>query len=134
MQSASTPAVVAQASTSATMEVDGGGAPSRKTAYASAVVIANAEMPERDRPSEFLTEATDADEVRSVFEEFAAECQGLLETATAFDAGAMRTASLTSRGGRSRSSDTVTAAWALIHALAHLREHVGHAELTRQAL
>ncbi|HEY7400808.1 MAG TPA: DinB family protein [Actinomycetota bacterium] len=91
-----------------------------------------AEMPERDRPSEFLTEATDADELRSLFEEFAAECQGLLETAPAFDAGAERTASLTSRGGRSRSSDKVTAAWALLHALEHLREHVAHASLTRQ--
>ena len=28
--------------------------------------------------------------------------------------------------------EPVTAAWALIHALVHLREHVGHAELTRQ--
>jgi hypothetical protein len=27
---------------------------------------------------------------------------------------------------------TVTAAWALIHAVEHLQEHVAHAELTRQ--
>jgi hypothetical protein len=29
-------------------------------------------------------------------------------------------------------SEPVTAAWALLHALDHLREHVGHAQLTRQ--
>jgi hypothetical protein len=28
----------------------------------------------------------------------------------------------------------VTAAWALLHALDHLGEHVGHAHLTRQLL
>jgi hypothetical protein len=28
--------------------------------------------------------------------------------------------------------DTVTAVWALLHAAEHLREHVAHAELTRQ--
>ena len=30
--------------------------------------------------------------------------------------------------------EPVTWAWALLHALGHLREHVGHAQLTRQLL
>jgi uncharacterized protein DUF664 len=90
------------------------------------------DMPDRDRPSEFRAEATDADDLRAFFEEFAAACDALLDGAAPFDAGAERTASLTSRGGRSGSSETVTAAWALLHALEHLREHVAHASLTRQ--
>jgi len=81
-------------------------------------------VPERDRPSEFLTTVADADELLAVFDPIAADCRALLSTDAAFDAGAMRE--------DPRDGDRVTAAWALIHAVEHLREHVGHAELTRQ--
>jgi hypothetical protein len=81
-------------------------------------------VPERDRPSEFLTTVAGADELLGVFDPIAADCRALLSTDVAFDPGAIRE--------DPRDGDTVTAAWALIHAVEHLREHVGHAELTRQ--
>ena len=81
-------------------------------------------LPERDRPSEFLTTVGDADELLALFDPVAADCRALLETDAAFDAGAIRE--------DPREGEQVTAIWALIHAMEHLREHVAHAELTRQ--
>jgi Protein of unknown function (DUF664) len=81
-------------------------------------------LPERDRPSEFLTTVADDDELLTLFDPIAAECRGLLDTDEAFDAGAIR--------DDPREGEQVTAIWALIHAVEHLREHVAHAELTRQ--
>ena len=81
-------------------------------------------VPERDRPSEFLTTVAGADELLGMFDPIAADCRALLSTDVAFDPGAIRE--------DPRDGDQVTAAWALIHAVEHLREHVGHAELTRQ--
>jgi uncharacterized damage-inducible protein DinB len=81
-------------------------------------------VPERDRPSEFLTTVTGADELLGVFDPIAADCRALLSADVALDPGAIRE--------DPRDGDRVTAAWALIHAVEHLREHVGHAELTRQ--
>jgi hypothetical protein len=81
-------------------------------------------LPERDRPSEFRTIVAGADELLAVFDPIAADCRALLDTDVAFDAGAIRE--------DPREGEQVTAAWALIHAVEHLREHVAHAELTRQ--
>lgn len=81
-------------------------------------------VPERDRPSEFLTTVTSADELLGVFDPIAADCRTSLSADVTFDPGAIRE--------DPRDGDRVTAAWALIHAVEHLREHVGHAELTRQ--
>jgi hypothetical protein len=81
-------------------------------------------LPERDRASEFLTTVEDADELLGVFDPMAADCRALLDTNIAFDPGAIRE--------DPRDGDKVTAVWALIHAVEHLREHVAHAELTRQ--
>jgi uncharacterized damage-inducible protein DinB len=81
-------------------------------------------LPERDRPSEFLTTVADADELLALFDPVAADCRALLDTDATFDPGAIRE--------DPRDGDQVTAAWALIHAVEHLREHVAHAELTRQ--
>jgi hypothetical protein len=81
-------------------------------------------IPERDRPAEFLTTVSSADELLDVFDPLAADCRALLSIDTAFDPGAIRE--------DPRDGDRVTAAWALIHAIEHLREHVAHAELTRQ--
>ncbi len=83
-------------------------------------------VPERDRPAEFLTTVASADELLGSFDPIAADCRALLSTDVAFDPGAIRE--------DPRDGDKVTAAWALIHAVEHLREHVGHAELTRQLL
>jgi len=81
-------------------------------------------LPERDRPSEFLTTVADADELLALFDPVAADCRALLDTDAMFDPGAIRE--------DPRDGEQVTAAWALIHAVEHLREHVAHAELTRQ--
>lgn len=81
-------------------------------------------LPERDRPSEFLTTVADADELLALFDPVAADCRALLETDAAFDSGAIRE--------DPRDGERVTAIWALMHAVEHLREHVAHAELTRQ--
>lgn len=81
-------------------------------------------LPERDRPSEFRTSVAGADELLALFDPIAADCRTLLDTDVAFDAGAMRE--------DPREGEQVSAAWALIHAVEHLREHVAHAELTRQ--
>ncbi len=62
------------------------------------------------------------------FESMAAECRGLVGPDRTFDPGREGTAPWRTYG----SDEPVTAAWALLHALEHLREHVGHAQLTRQ--
>lgn len=83
-------------------------------------------LPERDRPAEFLTSVASADELLGVFDPIAADCRSLLESDEAFEAGAIRQ--------DPRDDERVSAAWALIHAVEHLSEHVAHAELTRQLL
>ena len=80
--------------------------------------------PERDRPAEFRTTVSSAEELLSIADPLAAECRVLLGAGVAFDPGASRT--------DPGDGATVTAAWALIHAVEHLQEHVAHAELTRQ--
>lgn len=81
--------------------------------------------PERDRPSEFRTTAPDAAELLSLYDAMASECRSLLDGARTLDAAALRP---DLDGG-----EPVTAAWALMHAVEHLREHVAQAQLTRQA-
>jgi hypothetical protein len=88
--------------------------------------------PPRDRPSEFREVVDDVDELLTRFDEIAAECRALLRTDAPFDPGASRVAPPSSPGGTVADSETVTAAWALVHAAEHLREHVAHAELTSQ--
>lgn len=89
----------------------------------------DAPKPDRDRPKEFLATAANADELLSFFDTIAADVRGLLDTDAPFEAGAVR-------HDYHRMVDDpledVTAAWALLHALEHLQEHVAHAQLTRQ--
>jgi uncharacterized damage-inducible protein DinB len=87
-----------------------------------------APLPSRDRPAEFRTVVEDADEFLANVDEQNAAILALIEAAETFDP---------SRTGiptwmPTREGEPVTAAWALQHALAHLGEHVGHAQLTRQ--
>jgi hypothetical protein len=89
-----------------------------------------ASLPERDRPAEFLVVVDDADAFIDRFDAIAGECRALLEGDVAFDPGATGTAPWRTDGA----GEPVTRAWALLHALGHLREHVGHAHLTRQLL
>jgi hypothetical protein len=88
----------------------------------------NAPLPERDRDAEFLVVVQDRASFLATFDQLAGECRSLLETEVPFEAGRTGTAPWRTYG----SEEPVTAAWALLHALEHLREHVGHAQLTRQ--
>jgi hypothetical protein len=91
-------------------------------------VALTGDPPERDRPAEFRTVVADATELRSLVDPLIADCRELLATDDAYDPGAVRTDPRSGAG----SEGSVTAAWALLHAAEHLREHVAHAELTRQ--
>jgi uncharacterized damage-inducible protein DinB len=81
--------------------------------------------PERDRAAEFRTTVSSAEELLSIVDPLAADCRELLKSEDPLELGASRT---DPREGGS----TTTVAWALIHAIEHLQEHVAHAELTRQ--
>ena len=50
-------------------------------------VATGAEMPERDRPSEFLATAADPEELRSFVDQMSAECRVLLASAERFAGG-----------------------------------------------
>lgn len=89
-----------------------------------------APLPERDRPSEFRVVIDDAATFKTWLDAMGDECRSLLGGDVTFDPGAVGEAPWRAYG----SDEPVTAAWALLHALEHLREHVGHAQLTRQLL
>jgi hypothetical protein len=84
--------------------------------------------PERDRPAEFRTVVSSPAELVSIVDPLMADCRALLATDGPFDPGAVRT----DPRDDAEPGSTTTAGWALIHAAEHLREHVAHAELTRQ--
>ena len=85
-----------------------------------------APIPPRDRPAEFRAVA---DEGFSVWVEGRiAECLALLDAAETFDPTHEQVASWTSE------PEPRSAAWALLHATAHLGEHVGHAHAMRDLL
>jgi Protein of unknown function (DUF664) len=90
-----------------------------------------APLPARDRPAEFAVVVDDPDAFLATFDVMAADCRALLEGEAPFEPGRIGTAPW--RPG-DLANEPVTAAWALLHAIAHLREHVGHAQLTRQVL
>jgi hypothetical protein len=89
-----------------------------------------AEPPVRDRPAEFVASASDDGELRSLIDSMSEDCRALLSTGT-FEPG--RTGLAPWRPGP-EAKEPVMAAWALIHAFAHLREHVAQALLSRQLL
>ncbi|MGZ4148161.1 MAG: DinB family protein [Actinomycetota bacterium] len=82
-----------------------------------------APMPARDRPSEFETSAPSVDDLLASFDAIAADCRALLGSDASFDPSAVR---------EMDRDEPVTAGWALLHALEHLGEHVGHLQLTVQ--
>jgi len=84
-----------------------------------------APLPPRDRPAEFRTVA-DAGFAAWVDERID-EWRGVLAGDVAFDPAVARSAPWRSVDA----DEPVTAAWALLFALSHLHEHVGHAHLTR---
>jgi Protein of unknown function (DUF664) len=86
-----------------------------------------APLPERDRDAEFRVVVEDPTAFMAAFDDQAEACLALLEVEGPFEPGREGTAPW-----RTDADEPVTAAWALLHALEHLREHVGHAQLTRQ--
>ncbi|MGH7541932.1 MAG: DinB family protein [Gemmatimonadota bacterium] len=79
-------------------------------------------FPERDRPSEFVAEAAGEAELLAFLDPMASECLARLDPDEPFDPGVMR---------ELPEEEPVSAAWALMHALEHISEHVAQAELTR---
>jgi uncharacterized damage-inducible protein DinB len=88
-----------------------------------------AELPPRDRPAEFQVRVEDVTAFLADFDSRRAMCRRLLDGADAWDGGRLGYARWTSEP-----DEPVSAAWALLHAVEHLSEHVGQAELTRQLL
>jgi len=87
-----------------------------------------APLPPRDRPAEFRVIADDG--FAASLEAQMSECLDLVNEGVTFDPAREGTAPWRSTGA----DEPVTAAWALLHALSHLHEHVGHAHLTRELL
>lgn len=87
-------------------------------------VAVGATPPPRDRDQEFRTVVRGPDELLAFVDEVDAGTRALLASAGDLDTGAVRE-------GADHGED-VTAGWALLHALEHLAEHVGHLGLTRQ--
>jgi uncharacterized damage-inducible protein DinB len=81
-----------------------------------------AELPPRDRPAEFAMVADDGFVVFA--HALADECRRLLTDDVAWDPARVGFAPWRTDGA----DEPVTAAWALHHAIAHLHEHVGHAQ------
>ncbi|TMG02593.1 MAG: DUF664 domain-containing protein, partial [Chloroflexi bacterium] len=86
-------------------------------------------LPDRDRDSEFRVAADDPAALLDLFDRMSSECTTLFERGQTADWGAIRRTQT-----RPDASDAieVPAAWALLHAIEHLREHLGQMQLTRQ--
>ncbi len=83
-------------------------------------------LPERDRPAEFRARAESAEELRRHIDDLAAQCDRVLDRAAGVDWGEVRR--------RTRDDGSVmemSAAYALLHAVDHLRGHTDEASLTR---
>ena len=76
--------------------------------------------PDRDRPSEFRAQVSDPDELLGFVDRTSADIRRLFELPDGYEPGLLR------------EDEGTTAAWALVHAAEHLKEHVGHLQLTRQ--
>jgi hypothetical protein len=86
--------------------------------------VALGESSNRDRASEFVARGLGKDELKARF-------AALLDYAR----GAAERLSTADFGGERRTPDgkrTVTAGWAILHALEHTALHLGHAQITRQ--
>lgn len=92
-----------------------------------------APLPERDRESEFRVTEDDPGALLRLVDEMSEECRALLRDAGEVDWPAVRKTQ--TRKAHARPGDAlreVPAAFALLHALEHLGQHVAHCSLTRQ--
>lgn len=91
-------------------------------------VAVGAPLPDRDRDGEFLASATDGPTLRAWLDDFFAQCDALVGTAAMLDGAAIRK----THARPNQAPEEVPAAFALLHAVEHLREHEGQLSLTRQ--
>ena len=89
-------------------------------------VAVDAPLPDRDRPTEFDYTARDTGELLALVDGLFEECLSLVDEERTIDWSALR-----KHWDPGRDIE-LFAAWALLHALEHLREHVGQMSLTRQ--
>jgi len=92
-------------------------------------VAVGARLPERDRDSEFRVKAGDTAALLALVDDFTAQIATVLASTDEVDWAANRKSH--ARPDPSL-PDYVPAAWAALHAIEHLREHVAHVGLTRQ--
>jgi uncharacterized damage-inducible protein DinB len=92
-------------------------------------VAVGAPRPERDRDAEFRAVAEGADALLAHIDTMAAASRALLRDRDGIDWSALRT---THARPSPDLPTEVPGAWALLHALEHLREHTGQMFLTRQ--
>ena len=91
-------------------------------------VAVGAPEPERDRDAEFRVVAADEAELLAILDRFGDDCRTVLAVDHELDWGAVRAP----HRRPFPAPEPITAGWALLHALEHLREHVAHLQLTRQ--
>ncbi len=91
-------------------------------------VAVGAPLPERDRDAEFRVTEDDPGALLRFVDEMSEKCRALLRDAGDVDWSATRKTH--ARPGDS--PQDVPAAFALLHALEHLGQHVAHCSLTRQ--
>ncbi len=87
-------------------------------------VALGAPLPDRDRESEFRAAASDAAALLALVDRMSEDCRRLLSRRGRVDWTALRPVA--------GDPQEAPAAFALLHAIAHLREHVGQMMLTRQ--
>ena len=100
-------------------------------------IAVGAPLPERDRPAEFLVTEDDPLALLRLVDEMSAQCTVLLRDAEDVDWSATRgtharPAKKAGDGSWQPGQEEVPAAYAILHALEHLGQHVAHCSLTRQ--
>lgn len=100
-------------------------------------IAVGAPLTERDRPSEFLVTEDDPGALLRLVDEMSAQCTVLLRDAEDVDWSATRRtharpAKNAGDGSWRPGQEEVPAAYAILHALEHLGQHVAHCSLTRQ--
>jgi hypothetical protein len=97
-------------------------------------VAVGAPLPDRDRDSEFLVKSGDTSALLAFMDDFSSQIMGIIDSAKGVDWSVQREtdAPVASTARPNDTPETVPAAWAVLHAIEHLREHVAHVGLTRQ--
>ena len=87
--------------------------------------VYSAPPPARNRDDEFVATTPDAASLLAFLDDMHRDCAALLDDTATVDWAAVRSI---------RTGEPTPVAWALLHAIEHLREHMGQITLTRQIL